>query len=1104
MSDLIPVLAMPIVDPGAGRIAMTVPHGSTVDEIVAMALPDAPDIVLQRTRVTLVARDGRMTTLSPTVWHLVKPHAGVQVIIRVVPTGGLRNLLRTILTVIVSIAAVALAAVFAPTLAGFLGISQGLAQGLIGAAVTTVGRLLINALVPLDTPSDKEEDPTFTIEGLQNQARIDAPVPVLLGRIRYAPPYAATPYTEIVGDEQYVRAAFLVGYGEVEISSLKIGETPIDEYDEVTTEIRFGRDGDDPLSLYPQQVIEAQLGVELTRDLPRDDNGDTIGKVGTIKPETRFTAGDAAEVGIIIGFPQGLVRYNDEGRERSLSVEIRVEHRLAGASTWTQVATLNFSAKKPDAFFRYYRWALPTRGRYEIRLTRLTTERTKSRELDRSAWIAIQSFRPEYPLQFAHPLALIAVRIKATEQLNGPLDAINIIGQRVCLDWNTANNSWISRATSNPASLFRYVLQGPANTFPATDAQIDLDALGEWHDYCVSKGLEYNRVHDFEGSLFDALADVARAGRALPHHDGTKWTIIIDRPRSLVVDHVSEHNARGLKFTRAYFRPPDAFRITFQDETADFAPNERIVPWPGHVGDVEVTEEVALPGKTDPNEIWREARRRMYELIHRPDRFTALQDGAARVATRGDLVRISHSVLDTVHTSARVRAVIGMTLQLDQVVSMEAGANYAIRFLVPGATESDPWTSRLVSVANAEGERDVLTVIEGGALPQIGDIVMFGPLGIESEEAIVAGVEAAEDMSSNMLFVSASPIIDTLTDAESPPLWDGRVGAAIADSTDPPAVPTVFSVDTTPEGDGLNVLLIPGSGSSAVVATFTVRHRRVGETTFNTDSEPAGSGGVAIRGYTTGDQVQFDAFATSSASIDGPSTSLRTVEVGVESLPPEAPVSASVVGGRGSATLTVATPPEYVSELRIYRSATDEFENATLVGSIPATESETLNYTDGDATQPNLVTNPGFDTDTDWTKGDGWAIAAGVATKTPGVTSDLEQPITVTGAKTYRYRVPISGRTAGAVRVKLTGNGTDIGPSSGNSTDFLGSLIASTGQTTLGILGSADFDGSLDDLTVFEESTASIPQGTLHYFVTAANAEGLEGPEAYAGSTVVI
>src|SRR5690606_23221521 len=106
-------------------------------------------------------------------------------------------------------------------------------------------------------------------------------------------------------------------------------------------------------------------------------------------------------------------------------------------------------------------------------------------------------------------------------------------------------------------------------------------------------------------------------------------------------------------WSRSYFDPPDAFRVKFLDETAGSAPAERLVPWPGHEGSIDLTESIEMPGKTDPAEIYIETRRRMYELLHRPDTFTAIQDGAARVATRGDQVMGSFDVIARSQVAAR-------------------------------------------------------------------------------------------------------------------------------------------------------------------------------------------------------------------------------------------------------------------------------------------------------------------------------------------------------------------------------------------------------------------------------------------------------------------
>ena len=73
-----------------------------------------------------------------------------------------------------------------------------------------------------------------------------------------------------------------------------------------------------------------------------------------------------------------------------------------------------------------------------------------------------------------------------------------------------------------------------------------------------------------------------------------------------------------------------------------------------------------------------------------------------------------------------------------------------------------------------------------------------------------------------------------------------------------------------------------------------------------------------------------------------------------------------------------------------------------------------------------LVTNGGFATDTDWTKGTGWTIGSGVATKTAGTASVLSQAISLTAGKTYFVTYQIT-RTAGSVTARFTGGTTVSG-----------------------------------------------------------------------------
>jgi hypothetical protein len=1099
----IPVLAAPLIDPGQARVELSVPVGLYLDQIVALALPQLLPADYDKCRVVLVTKDGCMPVRQEH-WHRIRPRAGVQIVIRLIPG---KDVLRSVLMVMVAVAAVALGQYWALPVAGALGISTAAASALIGLGVSVIGNLLINALIPPVSAADASKPrPIFAITGWRNAMTPDGPVPVVLGKHRFAPPFAAQSYTEIVGDLQYVRAVFCFGYGQVKISDLKIGDTPITSYKNVQTEIREGLSGDLPLTLYPKQVVEEQYGAALLRELPRDAYGEPIrGGVPVDQPVARFTASDASEAAVIIGFPSGLVHMNNEGKATYRAVNIRIRQRLAGTTTWQLVTNLKPRAKKPEGLYRQYRWKLPARGRWEIELCRMTWENLDNQIVDRSVWVSLQSFRPEYPLNFGKPLALLAIRVKATYQLNSALDSLNAMVQRVCPDWDKATQSWITRETRNPASLFRFVLQNAANAYPMPNAEIDLAGLADWHDYCAAKGLKYDRVHDFEASLADTLTAVAAAGRASPRWDGRRMGVVIDRPRDLVIDHINPRNSHGFNWQRTYIDPPHAFRVPFLDETNDYQAGERVVPWPGHVGEITLEEQFELPGKTDPAEIWREARRRMYETMHRPDRFTATQDGAVRVATRGDLVMGSWDVLTSTQKAARVVWLRGNLVGLDEELAMEDGESYAIRFRLFANPADTIGTSLVRPVVTAFGISTAVRLTGDGPLPLPGDIVHFGTALNESLALIVKDVEAADDMSSIIAMVEASPIIDELTDADVPPAWSGRVGGNLGDGNQVPAVPVIVAIVTGLQGtdniNGLALQLQPGVGSMAVLTGYDIRHRLSGTTDWTTMTTTVADGGGAVDGYTNGQMVDISARAVSISGLVSDWTITLTPTIGFLDLvfPQSLPTDAAVVtGSLGHASISFTTgDDENLAKVQIYRTLAGTALNiATHTVGLPVSVVPLTSYTriDGDASRVNLIANGSFATDVGWDFGAGWTRDGGKVAKASGSTYALSQPVSLTAGKTYRLNITVSGRNDGTITPQLTG-GTVVAASAINEDGIYSvDLVAISGNDTLTFLPSALFDGAIDNVMLFEVTLSTLASGDYDYYLEPQTAGNVPGP----------
>lgn len=1117
---LIPILAAPMIDPSIGRIDVTMPVGSTVAEIVDGVLPNATAYDRRHLRVMLVSDRG-MIAVSIEHWHGIRPKEGVRVVIRLIPG---KQVLKSVLQIVVAIAAVAIGAFFAPALAGALGISTGLASSLIGLGVTVLGNLLINALIPPPKPntSSLEQENRYTISGWKNRFEPGAAVPLPLGRTRYAPPFGCYSYSEIVGDWQYVKAVFCPGYGPLNISEPRLGDTDLSEYDEVDIEIRQGLSGEQPLTLVTRQVIEENVGAELLRPYPRDDLGNIIsGSTPKEEPVVRTTGADAWGASVILAWPGGLVAFSDDGNPRSHTVSIRIEQRLVQQDIWSLVTTLNVSASKLEAFFRQHTWRFPSRGRWQVRCVMQTAENTSSRIQQRVSWASIQTIRPEYPFNSPHPIALIAMRIKATHQLNGQLDNLNVLVQRPCLDYDRYSRQWVTRQTSNPASLYRYVLQSPANPKRAADDGIDLAALADWHVFCQDNNLKYDRVIDErETQLGDLLREIAAAGRATRRHDGLKWSVTIDRPNKPIWDHFSPRNSYDFRVTRSYVEPPDAFRVPFLDATNDYKPAERIVPWPGKEGaELLLTEELQMPGKTDPLEIYREARRRMYEAIHRPDVYTLSRDGGVQVAVRGDRIRMSSDVLSRVQSAARVIAIAGNIMELDELVAMEAGKAYAIRFR-DGVSEADPLgTSVVRNVVTKAGETRFLQIAGDGPLPSgrgvrengepyDGDLIHFGEAASIDYDLIVTGVEAGDEFSSHYRFVDTSPIIDAAIAAETVPAWSGRAGADIGEGAFVPSAPRFTSIKSGITGTGvagrIDYQIRPGVGSTAVAA-YEIDHRLSGAAAWTTITIPVADGGGSITGYATGNTVELRARAQADDGTESLNSTIVTLVVGeADAGVPKALPSSNgeiVIGGlMGGAVIQFVTGADInTASVQVYRSLWNDFGSAVPVGSPVAVQpSRSYSLPIGDSTRQTLLLNGNFAASQGWNFS-GWTINNGVANRSAAASTPLWQSVAIENGEAIRYGFRIASRSAGSVRARIGTSGdapADDGSDQSAVGSYMGIVTATAARDSFAIRPTDQFAGSVDDVYAYRQTATCLSQGTHYVWLEPLNNDGVAGPRS--------
>lgn len=679
---------------------------------------------------------------------------------------------------IFGIAIAVLALVAAPYLAGFLFAAGtkalAIATGLIGAGIVVAGQLASQALFPASAPAAQQQvvdssgrPNAYSIGGAQNQADPFGPIPSILGRVRVWPRYGGQPYTEFSSDDQYLRLLFVVGYGPLDISDLKIGETPIGSFEDIDVQVFRGYPSDGKPTLYPRQTFQESLSV----DLP---GGDWF---------ERTTPTDINEIFLDVVAPGGIYRIDAEtGQRENYRVAVQAQYRRAGVSgaNWENLDSFEIDKDTVEPQRRtLHRGVTP--GQYDVRIRKSTSDQNPDGDavVEQLVWTALRTMRPGEVIRFPKPLAIVALRIRASAQLNNVISSFNCIAAARVTAFDGA--AWApdtgGAAARLPANLFRHVLQGPATPELAPDDQIDLASLEGWYDHCAAEGFEYNKEHDARMSVFDTLRDIAAAGRARVTRTDGLWGVIWDEADVPVAQHFTPRNSWGWSESRVFLDPPHAFRINFLNQEKGWQIDERMVYTDGYTAaNATRFEALELPGVTSPRQVWRMGRFHLAQAILRPSLYSLTTNWQALACGVGSKVWVAHDVALLGLVQARVRAVTddedGQSVTLDEEVLIEPGKEYRIRFRL-----ADNSSVFRAVVAPPGVTRTIGLRIEDLPLPvpAVGDLAMFGE--DDTGPAVlmrIRDIEWLPNLRARLTLVDDAPDI-ALADTGAIPAFDSNV-----------------------------------------------------------------------------------------------------------------------------------------------------------------------------------------------------------------------------------------------------------------------------------------------------------------------------------------
>lgn len=443
-------------------------------------------------------------------------------------------------------------------------------------------------------------------------------------------------------------------------------------------------------------------------------------------------------------------------------------------------------------------------GQYDVSMRRVTAdaddESTKSTTRNTFTWTLLQSWR-DFPAVVGdddHPLTLMEVQLKATEQLNGNVDELNVLCSSTAPCWDAETEQWSDQETNNPSSLALRIATGTDIGRPAAMTEMDLDAFAGFYEWCEKMGWQYNSLVTSRSQAGEPFHNVCSAGRgsyALLNGHGVIW----DDPDAPVVDMLTQRNSWGFSAQKSLLSEEvHGLRMRFLNEEKDWQEDERIVYADGYdESNATNVIEWEQDGVTDPDLIWKHGRLRLAEMRLRPEVYTLNCEAESLTLHRGDRIRCLHDVTFWGIQSGVICRIMTNEeekitgIELDEYCSMDAGKNYGVR--ITNAVLTDAYYS--VDTTPGETRQLMFQLPLDAAATGIseGDIVGFGLSTSVGALLTVLSVTPQDNYSAQVTLYDAAPeIYDALT-GNIPP-WESQITIPNRYQTGKPRAPQILGI----------------------------------------------------------------------------------------------------------------------------------------------------------------------------------------------------------------------------------------------------------------------------------------------------------------------
>lgn len=660
--------------------------------------------------------------------------------------------------------------------------------------------------------------PTYNLQAQGNYARLNQPIPAIYGRVRTFPDFAAQPWAEFVGNEQYLYQLLVIGQGEHDIEAVQIEDQRLIAEQGVDGIWRSSSPFDD----VSWQIIEPGGTVNYfpTRVLLSD----AVAQQELLTNESigpfAITDAEINEVGIDLVAPKGLYYANDDGGldSRSFTVQVWATRLRQDGAAWVPdgeeslLDSVTHAAATNTPQRLSHRYTLDT-GRYRFRLVRTDAKDGNSRAGHDVHWVGLRGYVPG--LQQYGNLTLLAMRAKASNQLSSQSSRkINVIATRKLPVWHPETGWSLPQPTRSIVWALADVLRNDQYGAGVAD---DTLPLAEWYALeqnalrsAEPEGEAFDYVFDRAMPAWEAIAHISQAGRLLTYQRGPSFVTMRDQYRAVPVALFNMRNIeRGtfkLNFVLHDDNATDAVRVTYWDEQIWSYSSFDCVP-PG-VGNSN-PEEIRLVGVQRRAQAAKVGHFRARAKRHRKMYGSFRTELEGRLIKPGDLIAVSHDLPEWGQSAELVSytgsgKAAGDVLTLSEPLEWAEGEEHYIALARRNNSLSGPW--RVIAGAELHQVQLAEPITDAALLLYVGDSaertrVSFGPSERYAARCLVLPPLRMKGNSVEVAFVEDSPEAYDETGVSAPGLdapWNPELTAR----------PVVRALFVTLEGNSSNPALV--------------------------------------------------------------------------------------------------------------------------------------------------------------------------------------------------------------------------------------------------------------------------------------------------------